>query len=401
MQMRSSLSLAAAAEENSHLLRESSRSVKREWPIKLAKMLFMFILLGAGVILGVVFALHMSQYLTPGTYFFSKSIPPCRQDPNPNANSNMRRSKKPEDWLGGLSIHHNMSDSELLWLASMAPKRKGMPIRRVPKVAFMFLTKGPLPLAPLWERFFKGNEGLYSIYVHSHPGFTLDALPSSVFYRRQIPSKDARWGDITICDAERRLLANALLDFANERFILLSETCVPLYAFPIVYNHLILSKTSFIGAFDDLGPYGRGRYNRNMEPLVSLEQWRKGSQWFEVNRNLAIYIVSDASYYPKFKEFCRPACYVDEHYLPTMLSIEFSSQIANRSVTWVDWSRGGPHPAMFGKGDITEQFITRIREQGSCSYNGHLGAICFLFARKFSPNTLDPLLQLASQVIGI
>lgn len=29
--------------------------------------------------------------------------------------------------------------------------------RRIPvkKVAFMFLTKGPLPFAPLWERFFK------------------------------------------------------------------------------------------------------------------------------------------------------------------------------------------------------------------------------------------------------
>ena len=36
------------------------------------------------------------------------------------------------------------------------------------------------------------------------------------------------WGEVSIVDAERRLLANALLDFSNERFILLSELCTSL-----------------------------------------------------------------------------------------------------------------------------------------------------------------------------
>lgn len=375
MQMRVG-TVTVAAEENGSLLRESTKpqTAKRDW--KLAKRFFLFVLLVAGIILGVVFALNVSRYLTPSTL--------CRQPymaPRPRE----RQWWKLQDWLVAPSIHHNMSDAELLWLASMVPKRKGMPIKRVPKVAFMFLTKGPLPLAPLWEKFFKGNEELYSIYVHALPGFRLEVPSSSVFYGRQIPSKETLWGDITMCDAERRLLANALLDFANERFLLLSESCVPLYAFPVVYNNLIFSQTSFVGAFDDHGPYGRGRYNKNMEPVVTIEQWRKGSQWFEMSRKLAVHVVSDTLYYMKFKEFCKPACYVDEHYLPTMLSIEFGSQIANRSITWVDWSRGGSHPATFGKGDITQEFMRRIQEQGNCTYNGHIGAICFLFARKFSP----------------
>ncbi|XLR70336.1 hypothetical protein S83_021008 [Arachis hypogaea] len=82
-----------------------------------------------------------------------------------------------------------MSDKELLWRASFGPRIKDYPFKRVPKVAFMFLTKGPLPLAPLWERFFKGNERLYSIYVHSLPSFQPQFSHSSVFYNRQIPSK--------------------------------------------------------------------------------------------------------------------------------------------------------------------------------------------------------------------
>lgn len=84
---------------------------------------------------------------------------------------------------------HDMNDEELLWKASMVPMIHNLPFKQTPKIAFMFLTKGPVMLAPLWERFFKGNEGLYSIYVHSHPSFNETVPPSSVFHGRNIPSK--------------------------------------------------------------------------------------------------------------------------------------------------------------------------------------------------------------------
>jgi hypothetical protein len=207
--------------------------------------------------------------------------------------------------------------------------------------------------------------------------------------------QEAKWGDISMCDAERRLLANALLDYDNERFVLLSETCAPLWNFTFSYNYLIKSHYSFVGVFDDPGPFGRGRYNERMLPEVTLQQWRKGAQWFEVNRELAIYIISDMKYYPKFQEFCRPACYVDEHYIPTMMYIEFAAQLANRSLTAVDWSRGGSHPGIYGHHDA-QQYLNRIRGDQGCMYNAEPGHICFLFARKFAPNSLGPLLQHSS-----
>uniref|UniRef100_A0A453JGT3 Uncharacterized protein n=1 Tax=Aegilops tauschii subsp. strangulata TaxID=200361 RepID=A0A453JGT3_AEGTS len=95
------------------------------------------------------------------------------------------------------SAWHNMSEEELLWAASFEPRahQRRPPGRRgrTPKVAFLFLTRGPLPLAPLWERFFnstgtKGRE-LFSVYVHTTPGYRLDFPPSSPFHRRQVPSK--------------------------------------------------------------------------------------------------------------------------------------------------------------------------------------------------------------------
>lgn len=205
---------------------------------------------------------------------------------------------------------------------------------------------------------------------------------------------------MSICDAERRLLANALLDISNERFILLSESCIPLYNFTVIYNYIMKSKHSFIGAFDDHGPYGRGRYNENMAPEVNITQWRKGSQWFEINRRLAVKIVEDTTYYPKFENFCRPHCYVDEHYFPTMLTIEAAHLLANRSVTWVDWSRGGAHPATFGGADITEEFFARIYQGQLCTYNTEPSSTCFLFARKFAPSAMEPLLHISHKVLG-
>lgn len=134
------------------------------------------------LILGVsVFSLYTIRYFKVQNVapVSQSKILPCFQE-----TSNI------ETWIRPPStLLHTMNDTELLWRASFAPRRKNYPFKRVPKIAFMFLTKGPLPMAPLWERFFKGHESLYSIYIHSLPTYTADFPPSSVFYSRQIPSQ--------------------------------------------------------------------------------------------------------------------------------------------------------------------------------------------------------------------
>jgi hypothetical protein len=81
----------------------------------------------------------------------------------------------------------------------------------------------------------------------------------------------AKWGRMSTCDVERPLLANSFLEFSNARFILLSEPCIPMSNFTIVYKYLSRSRHIFMSAFDDHGPYGRGRYNKNMEPEVTID----------------------------------------------------------------------------------------------------------------------------------
>ncbi|KAK4797825.1 hypothetical protein SAY86_030151 [Trapa natans] len=304
-----------------------------------------------------------------------------------------------------VSRMHSMSDAELLsravMIRGMEPLEPSHGDASLPKVAFMFLTSRAVHLSPIWEKFFRGHQGLYSIYWHAHPSYE-DSMPvDSVFYGTRIPSQEVQWGTSSMMDAEKRLLANALLDPSNQRFVLLSESCIPLFDFKTVYSYLTNTNLSFQASFDDPRKSARGRYNPKMAPTINVTDWRKGSQWFELNRDLANLVVSDQNYYRVFQEHCRPPCYVDEHYIPTLLNILRPASNSNRTVTWVDWSRGGPHPGKFGWDDMTDEFLDSIRFGSNCRYNGNVTSKCFLFARKFLPSALEQLLRILPVLLGL
>ncbi|KAH7670755.1 Glycosyl transferase family 14 protein [Dioscorea alata] len=363
--------------------------VKRKDWAKIVVALFIFM---AGAVMGMSMSAHFARYFTSEARFFLPAemyAVNCEKDC-----LSVKSFVKPE------AVMHSMTDEELFWRASLVPKKLEFPFNRVIKVAFMFLTRGPMPFLPLWERFLKGHQGLYSIYIHAQPGYKINVSESSPFYRRQIPSEEVSWGSISLIDAEKRLLSNALLDFSNERFVLLSESCIPVFDFPTVYKYLTESDYSFVESYDEDSPRGRGRYSRSMYPEIQLHQWRKGSEWFELNRDLAVNVVADYKYYLLFSKYCKPSCYPDEHYISTYLNMFHPAQTANRSLTWVNWSFGGPHPALYGQENITAEFIQTIRNNGTiCTYNNKPSTYCYLFARKFSPSALEPLLNLSSSVM--
>ncbi|CAI8591597.1 unnamed protein product [Vicia faba] len=409
---------------------EKDRDPKHSGLVRLAQIVTLLVVFAGGVVIGLTTTSHIHYFNNNNNYlhFISQQHPSSasgvfnhvggdtlQHNNNNNCNCNCTIIQHPpppfsydiqeqdmlETFLHPSTITHTFTDDQLFWRASLVPKKRHYPYARIPKIAFMFLTRGPLPMMPLWERFFQGHYNLFNIYIHAPPGFVLNVSDSSPFYRRNIPSQAVSWGTVTLADAERRLLANALLDFSNERFILLSESCIPVYNFPTVYRYLIDSAHSFVESYDDPSRYGRGRYNRHMLPDIQLRHWRKGSQWVELHRALAVYIISDTQYFSLFRKYCKPACYPDEHYIPTFLNMFHGSLNSNRTVTWVDWSMLGPHPATYGRENITVGFIQSIRNHGSlCRYNSDMTSICYLFARKFDPSALEPLLNLSSEVMN-
>ncbi|KAI4331495.1 hypothetical protein MLD38_029681 [Melastoma candidum] len=378
-------------------------------PLRLLRLVPFLLLFASGVALGFALFFYLYQYPlqpTPAYTISSPLLSPTRtpQQPIPPpppapllfpiSNGTALRT-----FLNLPDVSRYMDDRELLRMASAAPRTLEKTSPNVPKVAFMFLVRGGVPLAPLWDEFFHGYQGKYSVYVHSSPGFELTAPSTSAFHGRNIPSKAVRWGQFSMVEAERRLLANALLDGSNSRFVLLSESCIPIFNFTTVYDYLTGSEKSFIGSSDVPGPAGRGRYNPRMRPEVTIDRWRKGAQWFGMDRGLAVDVVSDKKYARLFRRLCKGSCYPDEHYLPTLVSTKFWWRNSNRSLTLVDWSRGGPHPARFVGSNVTMDFLRRLRSGRKCEYNGKTARICFLFARKFAPNTLERLLKFAPKVM--
>ncbi|KAL8137259.1 hypothetical protein V2J09_003260 [Rumex salicifolius] len=281
-----------------------------------------------------------------------------------------------------------------------------------PKIAFLFLTPGPLPFERLWDMFFQGHEGRFSVYVHASR--ERSSHVSRHFVGRDIRSGKVGWGQISMVDAERRLLANALRDRDNQHFVLLSDSCIPLHNFDYVYNYLIFTNVSFIDCFQDPGPHGSGRYSGHMLPEVEEKDFRKGSQWFTMKRQHAIIAMADKLYYRKFKEHCKPSmehgknCYSDEHYLPTYFHMMDPEGISNWSITYVDWSEGKWHPKSFRAQDVTYELLQNITTIDMnfhvtsnrkktvmlkpCTWNGQRRP-CFLFARKFVPDSLERLMH--------
>ncbi|PIN04916.1 hypothetical protein CDL12_22552 [Handroanthus impetiginosus] len=216
------------------------------------------------------------------------------------------------------------------------------PFIQKPKIAFLFIARNRIPLDMVWDAFFRGDsENIFSVYVHSRPGFLLNSAMtrSAYFSNRQVnESVQVDWGEASMIQAERILLRNALMDHYNERFLFLSDSCIPLYNFSYTYDYIMSASTSFVDSFADTK---EGRYNPNMHPVIPVENWRKGSQWAVLTRKHAEIVVQDDTVYPTFERHCKkkslpefwrdhplPAdgskehnCIPDEHYVQTLLAV--------------------------------------------------------------------------------
>lgn len=196
-----------------------------------------------------------------------------------------------------------------------------------------------------------------------------------------------KWGTITIIDAERRLLANALLDPRNTHFVLLSETCIPFYDFDFTFKYITESSTSFLKTTAPLN-----WWSQSMLPLVPENKLRKGSAWFALQRRHAALIVADEEFYAQFDKGWGFGHGFDEHYYQTLLTHLDPGGLANRSIMYAAFRLWKVHPIVYSFEDISHPFLESITNS-TCDWNTGLQGPCFLFGRKFAVQALDPLFE--------
>ncbi|KAJ4748991.1 hypothetical protein LUZ62_067546 [Rhynchospora pubera] len=329
-------------------------------------------------------------------------------------------------FLGTLFLHSFSEDGSSMSEAEEESQNKN-------KIAFLFIARNRLPLDMIWHAFFEEEkEGKFSILVHSRPGFVLNKVTtrSSFFFNRQVNnSVQVDWGEASMLEAERILLRNALLDPDNDRFVFLSDSCIPLYNFSYTYDYIMSSMRSFVDSFADAK---EGRYNPRMNPVIPIQNWRKGSQWAVLIRKHAEAVVNDKTVFLQFQKHCRrrslpefwrdqpfpvnPAkehnCIPDEHYVQTLIAQEgLEGEIIRRSLTHSAWDlsatrdkeRRGWHPVTYRLNDATPSLIQFIKgidnihfetenRREWCASKGR-PAPCFLFSRKFTRSAAVRLLN--------
>uniref|UniRef100_K4B5R8 Uncharacterized protein n=1 Tax=Solanum lycopersicum TaxID=4081 RepID=K4B5R8_SOLLC len=149
---------------------------------------------------------------------------------------------------------------------------------------------------------------------------------SRFFHDRQLKNSIKEilvgWGEASMIGAERLLLNEALKDSANTRFVLLSESCIPLYNFSYLYSYLTASPRSFVDSFLDKK---EERYSPNMTPYVPMSKWRKGSQWITLIGKHAEVVADDDVVFPVFKMFCKMH--------------DSDGELERRKITYTEWNR--------------------------------------------------------------
>ena len=102
------------------------------------------------------------------------------------------------------------------------------------KLAFLFLTREDVNYPKIWDKFFKNNMDRCNIYMHPKDGKKVKS-----FFKDYIIDNitDTSWGRISIVKAMNNLLKAAIKDGTNQKFIFVSESCLPLINSNIVFSN--------------------------------------------------------------------------------------------------------------------------------------------------------------------
>ncbi|MEN8694413.1 MAG: beta-1,6-N-acetylglucosaminyltransferase [Akkermansiaceae bacterium] len=238
------------------------------------------------------------------------------------------------------------------------------------KVAFLFLTQGELNQPELWKTYLDSAGEAVSCFTHckTPEDLTEDSWLKETLIEAQA---ETEWASISLVHATLALLEAGLEDSDATHFVLISESCVPVRPFSDLARSLQLDPRSrmSVRSWQDERKTNVLRAQR----LEQLDGIRKEiahfqSQWMALSRKDAESIIAN-DLTESFANCFAP----DEAYFATNLAVQGRpplQAVANRPVTWVDWTSKERHPASFH--EVSSELASAISESG-----------CF-FARKFS-----------------
>jgi len=198
--------------------------------------------------------------------------------------------------------------------------------KSTPKIAFLFLTYNNLKRPDIWNKFFgiddnnnNSNKSKYSnkytIYNHAKES---DKVTDILLKDRHIPEHiETCWGCFGTVEANILMMKEALKDPLNKKFILVSDSCIPILSFDKFYNEVMKDDKSRINIhnFNDL----INRYDNIVDPDFLKDEFTiHNAQGLTFNRYHSTLLVNSLL---KYKNKWINVLNVDEHYFGNTLRI--------------------------------------------------------------------------------
>eukprot|EP00208_Stichococcus_sp_RCC1054_P002801 CAMPEP_0206137708 /NCGR_PEP_ID=MMETSP1473-20131121/2776_1 /ASSEMBLY_ACC=CAM_ASM_001109 /TAXON_ID=1461547 /ORGANISM="Stichococcus sp, Strain RCC1054" /LENGTH=539 /DNA_ID=CAMNT_0053530909 /DNA_START=217 /DNA_END=1833 /DNA_ORIENTATION=- len=237
---------------------------------------------------------------------------------------------------------------------------------------------------------------LFSVYVHTAPSFP-DYPADHLFYGRRLPSDQlvtVGWGQHSVTRAMRALLAAAVADNRNQRFMFVDEASTPLFPPQLVWTQFMSENKSRMSACEH--QRSEDLWHPSFErPFLRKSDWRKSSQWSMLIRPHAEVLVAETHIWDVITPMCEARlqpvpgsnatkpywCISDERYYPTVLA---AAGLSNQTscagnAMFVDWAHkkwDSPSPVTFYQKDVRSHFLASIQlKEGECPAPDGISAI--------------------------
>lgn len=256
------------------------------------------------------------------------------------------------------------------------------------KISFLFLIYDQIHHEDIWKAFFEGvDPNLYTIHIHYK---TQKLLRHFEQYKvaNPIPTK---YVDFSIVLADNLLIQTAFRDPDVYKTINLSQSCIPLKPFHVIYKELTSTPCSIFNEAPQSQCFTHGRCD-SLLPHFHKDKISKSSNWFILNREHADIVLHSTQELEWFRNIECP----EEYYFITIIRAKGNSRAlittmneSEKATTFTNW-QGNEYKFVHNHG---------LKRYHDIDYNELyylLSAPC-LFGRKFEEdckvNRTIPLLQ--------
>ena len=239
------------------------------------------------------------------------------------------------------------------------------------KIGFCFLTYDKIIRYDIWNRFFENiDNNLYNVFIHPKYAETNNNLYSFKYNILNNRVKTERKDDINIVNATLKLLEEAYKnDNEITHFIFLSQSCIPLYNFEILYKIIIKFPLSIISYIDNNKKDRYYQLSNHIKLNIPFSKFVKQQPNMILIRNDVKILIENNHLTEHFKNMQCP----DEHYFVNILPNIFKRLFIKRQTHFCNPNLNRTQALEYY--NIDKNFIDKVRNNG------------YLFMRKLTIKT--------------